>query len=171
MALSQKVFYFSSNFQKIQSISLHILFMWIVLRRVILQILAKLNSEINSLLECFYSGNLSGLFLLMKLFERMALTIFYILIQFVHWLQFDESHTFCHTIHSAVLLLYSNFKLIQQSKTKGGLISESFSLWIKSPRKCANKYPDYYPPTEKMLRIVFGTFFWEIWAKVKTFWD
>ena len=35
----------------------------------ILEILAKVNSEINSLLECFY---LSGLFLFMKLFERMT---------------------------------------------------------------------------------------------------
>jgi hypothetical protein len=39
---------------------------------------------------------------------------------------------------------------------KGGIISESFSLWLKSPQ-------------EKMLRLVIWHPFWEISAKVKNF--
>ena len=30
--------------------------------------------------------------------------------------------------------------------SKGGLISESFSLWLKSPKKGAKNYPEHYPP-------------------------
>ena len=37
---------------------------------------------------------------------------------------------------------------------RGGLISESFSLWLKSPQKGAKNYPDHYPTKEKILRIV-----------------
>ena len=29
--------------------------------------------------------------------------------------------------------------------TKGGLISEIFSLWLKSSKKCAKNYPEHYP--------------------------
>ena len=40
-------------------------------------------------------------------------------------------------------------------RTKGGLISEKISLWLKSPKKAAKNYPEYYyPPKEKLLRIV-----------------
>ena len=38
-------------------------------------------------------------------------------------------------------------------KIKGGLISESFSLWLKSPRKkVPNLDPELYPPKEIVLR-------------------
>ena len=40
-----------------------------------------------------------------------------------------------------------------------GLSSESFSLWMKSPEKCAKKYLKEYRSKEKMIRIVFDTFF------------
>ena len=43
---------------------------------------------------------------------------------------------------------------------KGGLILESFSLWIKSPQKGAKT--GNYPPKEKMLRIVIWDLFCEI---------
>ena len=36
---------------------------------------------------------------------------------------------------------------------KGGLISESFSVWLKSPEKGAKNYLEHYPSKEKMLRI------------------
>ena len=51
--------------------------------------------------------------------------------------------------------------------TKGGLISKPFSLWLQ--KKVPNYYPDYYPPKEKMLRIVICHLFLEIWVKVKNF--
>ena len=118
MALSQKVFHFGSNFQKIKSIScaysLYVDSAQESDLTSILEILAKVNSEINSLLECFYFGNLSGLFLFMKLFERMTLTMFYLLIQFVHGLQIAESHTkevlpyYCFTL---ILNISSSLKL------------------------------------------------------------
>ena len=118
MALSQKVFHFGSNFQKIKSIScaysLYVDSAQESDLTSILEILAKVNSEINSLLECFYFGNLSSLFLFMKLFERMTLAMFYLLIQFVHGLQIAESHTkevqpyYCFTL---ILNLSSSLKL------------------------------------------------------------
>ena len=37
---------------------------------------------------------------------------------------------------------------------KFGLISEFFSLSLEYPKKGAKNYTDYYPPKEKMLRIV-----------------
>ena len=56
---------------------------------------------------------------------------------------------------------------------KGGLISESFSLWVQSPKKCAQNYPEHLFFWWIELRIVFGTFFlhifWEIAANVKNF--
>ena len=32
---------------------------------------------------------------------------------------------------------------------KGVLISESFSIWLKSPKKRCKNYPEHYPPKEK----------------------
>ena len=32
---------------------------------------------------------------------------------------------------------------------KGGLISESFSIWLKPPKRGAKYYPEQYPPKEK----------------------
>ena len=54
---------------------------------------------------------------------------------------------------------------------KGGLITESFSRWLQSPKKCGKNYPDLYPSKEKMLRIVFGTFFVRLKIKWKTVLD
>ena len=42
---------------------------------------------------------------------------------------------------------------------KGGLISESFSLWLKSPKKGAN--PEHYPPEDKILKLVI----WHLFKK------
>jgi hypothetical protein len=51
----------------------------------------------------------------------------------------------------------SDFNIRQP--VKGCLISESFTLWLKSPKKDAKNYPEYYQATkEKMLRIVLDTF-------------
>ena len=44
---------------------------------------------------------------------------------------------------------------------KGGLISESFSLWLKSPKMVSNHAPDHYIPKEKMLRGMTWHPFWE----------
>jgi hypothetical protein len=41
---------------------------------------------------------------------------------------------------------------------KGALIAESFSLWLKSPKNGAKKYPEHYSLKEKMLRIVIWRF-------------
>ena len=38
------------------------------------------------------------------------------------------------------------------ARAKGGLISESFSLWLKSPKMVSNHVPGHYIPQEKMLR-------------------
>ena len=37
---------------------------------------------------------------------------------------------------------------------KGGMISESFSVWLKYPKKVPNHYSEHYPPKETMLKIV-----------------
>jgi hypothetical protein len=44
---------------------------------------------------------------------------------------------------------------------KGSLISESFSRFLQSPKKCAKNYSysEIFPPKEEMLRIVLGTSF------------
>ena len=46
---------------------------------------------------------------------------------------------------------------------KGGLISESFSYWLQSPKKCAKHYPDHLLFRWIELKIVF----WEIGANLK----
>ena len=52
----------------------------------------------------------------------------------------------------------SNLKLEKQMASvidKGGLPSESFSFWLKSPKyEMPNHNSENYPPIEKMLRIV-----------------
>ena len=52
--------------------------------------------------------------------------------------------------------------------TRGGLISERFSLCLQSQKKGA-KTREHYPPKENMLSIVIRHLFLEIWAKVKSF--
>ena len=39
-------------------------------------------------------------------------------------------------------------------KPKGSLISEIFSLWLKSSKNVPNHFPEHYPHKEKMLRVV-----------------
>ena len=41
-----------------------------------------------------------------------------------------------------------------QTITKGGLILESFSFWLKSSKKGAHHNPEHYPPKEKILSVV-----------------
>ena len=49
--------------------------------------------------------------------------------------------------------------------SEGGLISESFSLWPQSPKKCAKNYPEHYPPTlESMIDICSP---WNFRKKIK----
>ena len=50
---------------------------------------------------------------------------------------------------------------------KDGLLSESFSIWLKSSKN----YLEHYPPKKKMLRIVFGPLFGRFEPKWKTLWD
>ena len=44
---------------------------------------------------------------------------------------------------------------------KGGLISETFSLWLKSPKMGANSFSEHYPPPkEKMFcGVIWHNFF------------
>ena len=52
---------------------------------------------------------------------------------------------------------------------KGGLISESISLWLQSPKNLLNHCREHYSNKEKMLRTVIWHIFVEIGAKVKNF--
>ena len=45
---------------------------------------------------------------------------------------------------------------------EGGLISESFSLWLKSQKKVPNQDPAHYSPKEKMLSVMIWNLFLEI---------
>ena len=57
---------------------------------------------------------------------------------------------------------FINFKILPTIRAfcKGGLISESFSLWLKSSnKKLPNHSPEHYQPEEKMLRrVIFWRF-------------
>ena len=50
---------------------------------------------------------------------------------------------------------------------KGGLISERFSLWLLSSKKCAKCYPEGLIFRLIEVRIVIWHLFWEIGAKVE----
>ena len=63
-----------------------------------------------------------------------------------------ESGFIVNNLTTVMVLLILAYKV-------GQSFSESFSLWLKSPKKGANNYFEHYPPKEKMLRIVVGTFF------------
>ena len=55
---------------------------------------------------------------------------------------------------------------------EGGLFSESFSLWVKSPRNMLNYDPQHYPTKEKMHRVVsWHLFLGDLSQSEKTFWD
>ena len=60
--------------------------------------------------------------------------------------------------YSLMLSIPNEMILIFLVQPKGGLISESFSLWLKSQKKG-------YPPKEKMLKIVMWLLFWRIELK------
>ena len=53
--------------------------------------------------------------------------------------------------------------------SKGGIISESFSRWIQSPKKCAQTYPEHLLFRWIELRMVIWHIFGEIAAKVRNF--
>ena len=53
------------------------------------------------------------------------------------------------------------------SKPKGGLISESFSLWLKSPKYVPNHYPVHLLFRWIVFRIMIWHLFLKIWAKVE----
>ena len=55
--------------------------------------------------------------------------------------------------------------LISSKRSKGDLISESFSLWLKSPKKGPNHSPEHYQFKEKMLRRVIWHLFWRFKPK------
>ena len=59
--------------------------------------------------------------------------------------------------------------VITQKISKGGLISESLSLWLHLSKNVPNHYFELYFSLEKILRIVFVTFFMEIGVNVKIF--
>ena len=61
-----------------------------------------------------------------------------------------------HTLH------HNGFEYILKN-VNGGLISESFSLWLKSSQKCA--YHEHF----LFWWIVVWYIFWEIWANMKNF--
>ena len=63
---------------------------------------------------------------------------------------------------------YSKYFVLNR-ETKGGLILESVSLWLKSPKKGAKTYIEHYPSEEMILRIVIWHPFLEILAKLKHF--
>ena len=45
--------------------------------------------------------------------------------------------------------------LLRRVHTKGGVISESFSIWLKSPKKVPNHDPEHYPP-KTFCTVFFG---------------
>ena len=49
-----------------------------------------------------------------------------------------------------------------QEYYKDGLITESFSLWLKSQKKVPNHDPAHYSPKEKMLSVMIWHLFLEI---------
>ena len=55
-----------------------------------------------------------------------------------------------------------NIKNIPFKYPKVCLISESFSPWLKFPKKVPNHAPEPYPPKELVLRGVIGHLFWKL---------
>ena len=45
-------------------------------------------------------------------------------------------------------------------KTKGGLISECFTLWLQSPKNVPNHYPELFPPKEDTSDLVHSLGDW-----------
>ena len=73
---------------------------------------------------------------------------------------------YCVVLSNKLKCVYYTLRFIIKTciaQDKGGLISESFSLWLKSPKKGAKNYPEHYPSKENMLRIVIWHFLGEIW--------
>ena len=87
-----------------------------------------------------------------------TLVLFVFISTFFYWPLFFQPYWLQRSVCSS----YSNYYF-----TKGGWISESFSVWLKSKKKVPNHSPEHYPPKEKMLRRVIWHLFLEIWGKVK----
>ena len=66
----------------------------------------------------------------------------------------NESYKARLDLSDATTKKHVKMHLKRASFLKFGLISEFFSLSLKYPKKGAKNYIDYYPPKEKMLRIV-----------------
>ena len=56
----------------------------------------------------------------------------------------------------------TTFPANSDTNTKGGLISESFLIRLKSQNRVPNHYPEHYPPKDKMLGIMICHLFWKI---------
>ena len=69
-------------------------------------------------------------------------------------------------------IFVQNTTLVMTQKiSKGGLISESLSLWLHLPKNVPNHYFDLYSTLEKIIRIVSHFFLWKLESKWKNFWD
>ena len=79
--------------------------------------------------------------------------------QFVHLV----NTPFPHSPSTGICVFWSIHSLTQivSGTAKGGLISEGFSLWLKSQKKVANptRALYVYPPEEKMFKIVIWHLF------------
>ena len=49
---------------------------------------------------------------------------------------------------SSLKFLFNGHHISDDESPKGSLISESFSLWLKSIKNVPNHYPEHYPPKE-----------------------
>ena len=73
--------------------------------------------------------------------------------------QWDQSHfevafLYFYSTNIVHTICLDTVNIFFNRETKGGLILESFSLWLKSPKKGAKTYLEHYPSKEMILRIV-----------------
>ena len=64
-------------------------------------------------------------------------------------------------------LAISGLTFFRTGICKGGLISESFSLWLHPPKKVPNHYPEHFL-RRIVLRIVIWNIFWVSFWKIAT---
>ena len=75
---------------------------------------------------------------------------------------------FFQKIINKLIIRSSNFGTKIKLKTKGGLISESFSLWLKSPKKVPNHYFEHFLFRWIVLRVVvIWHYFLDVWTKLE----
>ena len=76
---------------------------------------------------------------------------------------------FCSKImcHTCLLNQQESGSKNSHSNAKSGLISESFSLWLKSLKKCAKSLSWALSTQRENAQDSIWHIFWEIWAKVK----